>query len=107
MTKNQELQILDTAIAALGRDSYLGPWLAEVRAEVVSLISSDILPESVTIASAVERGNQLIARAKSDADEIRSRTDSYRNRVIDEIAGLRSAAHKALADAMGKLSRMV
>jgi len=41
MTKREELAVLDKAIAALGESSYLGPWLASVRAEVASIMTAD------------------------------------------------------------------
>ena len=69
MTKQQEIEVLTKTIAALGPDSYLGPWLAEVKSEVERNIRSDFFPQ-ITIADSVERGNQLIARAKSDAAAI-------------------------------------
>jgi len=44
MTKKQELSVLDKAIAELGKDSYLGPWLASVRANVDADMRSDFVP---------------------------------------------------------------
>lgn len=43
-TKAEDLAILDATIATLGRDSYLGPWLASVRAEVAWSLTSDLEP---------------------------------------------------------------
>jgi hypothetical protein len=62
VNKQTELSILDAAIQKLTADSYLGPWLASVRAEVERDIISDILP-SLTLADAVKAG-------KAKADEI-------------------------------------
>ena len=61
--------MLDGAIKQLGADSYLGPWLAQVRSEVERDIRSDIFPQ-ITLKDSVDEGNRLIARAKLDAHEI-------------------------------------
>jgi hypothetical protein len=41
MTKAEEMAVLDRAIAALGSDSYLGPWLASVRCDAEREMLSD------------------------------------------------------------------
>lgn len=41
MSKNQELQRLEQFIASLPKDSYLRPWLEDVRPQVESEIRSD------------------------------------------------------------------
>ena len=46
MLKREELAVIDRAIAELGSDSYLGPWLASVRAEVERDVSNDIEPRA-------------------------------------------------------------
>lgn len=43
-TKQQEIEILRSAIKQLGADSYLGPWLSSVAAEVEQMIRSDYFP---------------------------------------------------------------
>jgi len=75
MTKQQEIEILDKAIKALGADSYLGPWLTQIRGGIASLIRSDIFPD-ITLNDAIEQGNRLIARAKSDASDIIAKAEA-------------------------------
>lgn len=69
MTKQQEIEVLNKTIAALGADSYLGPWLAEVRAEVESNIRSDYFP-IITLAGAQVSADDIIAAAKNEAVRI-------------------------------------
>ena len=69
MTKRQEIEILEKAIAKLGPDSYLGPWLTQVKDEVESIIRSDFFPD-ITLNAAVDNGNNLIARARAEATDI-------------------------------------
>jgi cell division septum initiation protein DivIVA len=44
MTKAQEIDIIQDAIQKLGDDSYIGPWLKSVVAEVEQSIRSDFFP---------------------------------------------------------------
>ena len=74
MTKQQELEILDGAIAELRPDSYLGPWLASVRGELERNIRSD-LPPSPTLAAARAQCEFLIAEAKTAADHIKRESE--------------------------------
>lgn len=62
MNKQAELTILDAAIKKLGSDSYLGPWLANIRHEVERDITSDYFP-AITLADAIKAG-------KAKADEV-------------------------------------
>lgn len=69
MTKDQELAVLDRAIAELGRNSYLGPWLAEVRHEVERDVRNDFQP-SATLAQARKGGEAIRERAQVAAKQI-------------------------------------
>ena len=69
MTKQQEIEVLNKAIAALGPDSYLGPWLAEVRAEVESNIRSDFFPQ-VTLADSRKQAQVIFNAAQEQANKI-------------------------------------
>lgn len=98
MTKLDELQTLDRAIAELTMESYLGPFLKQIRSEVAFNIRSDFMPQ-ITIASAVNQvasiiqsanteAEQILTRAKRDADLIRQSADSdadARRRSIDRM----------------------
>lgn len=70
MTKQQEILRLNATIKALGPDSYLGPWLATVRAEVESNIRSDMFPTilpSEIKAQADNEAKNIIERAEQKA----------------------------------------
>ena len=88
MTKQQEIAVLDKAIAALG------PWLTQVRAEVESAIRSDYFPE-ITLREARERGRAIMEDAtlraeairnlaEKDAKRARDSVNNYRGNVIDD-----------------------
>lgn len=63
MTKEREMEILDGAITTLGSDSYLGPWLSQVRGELERDIRSDVFP-TVTLAGARLTCERLVAETK-------------------------------------------
>jgi hypothetical protein len=67
MTKRQELEVLAEAIAKLGPDSYLGPWLASVAGEVESSIRSDFFP-SCSIRETNAHCEAIRAEAKAVLD---------------------------------------
>lgn len=69
MNKNAELAILDEAIAKLGRNSYLGPWLADVRSFVELDVRSD-LPVTYTLKEHAEIAARIIKSANDRAAEI-------------------------------------
>src|SRR6266699_3384999 len=68
-TRADELAILDEAIQTLGTDSYLGPWLAQVRGEVASAIRSDFFPE-ITIKDSVRVADRIVHEANIQRDAI-------------------------------------
>lgn len=70
MTKQQELEILRQAIATLGPDSYLGPWLSEQLPWIERDIRSDIQP-LVTWADCRIRMAEELSRAQGQAAETR------------------------------------
>jgi hypothetical protein len=74
MTKQAELAILDKAITALGTESYLGPYLASVRAEIERDITSDFMPMAILPRQAMQEALQIVADAKTRAEELISRT---------------------------------
>lgn len=70
MTKQQELEILDAAIKALGQQSYLGPWLSENRDAIERDITSDLQPSPDLPAEAVKRARAIITDAQKTAADI-------------------------------------
>lgn len=71
-SKQAEIAILDGAIASLGPDSYLGPWLSDVRGLIEREIQGDILP-SVSIWSPIKAAQQardVVDDARAEASRI-------------------------------------
>lgn len=102
MTKLQELAVLDTAIRTLGTDSYLGPWLTQVRSEVESAIRSDYFPE-ITLAGSREAVAHALATAQLDAAEVIAKAESEANRIkraanlhLDQVASALNEAQRAI-----------
>lgn len=83
MTKDQETQILDQAIEALGDNSYLGPWLKSVRHEVVSNIRSDLTP-APTIKRAEEECEKMIEETRILCEEKIMDAQEQRGKIINE-----------------------
>lgn len=100
MTKQQEVDILSAAIKQLGPDSYLGPWLSQIKAGIVDLVKNDIFPD-ITLNDAIRSsdsikliaqadGLDIIAAAQLKADKIEKTADSHREFVA---AVIRAADH--------------
>jgi len=68
-TKAEEIKILENAIAKLGEDSYLGPWLQGIRAEVQQCIIGDHFPE-ITLKEADARSAYIVECATLRADSL-------------------------------------
>lgn len=68
-TKDQELAILDEAIAKLGQDSYLGPWIYSIRAELKATMASDFFP-TITLKDGVEEIKALHVIAEKKRDQM-------------------------------------
>lgn len=114
-TKNQELDILRDAIAKLGPDSYLGPWLSSVIHSVESDIRSDMYP-LITIPVARQqcqdeakriiedaqiKAGSMIDKAKREAQAIedtarafRASADTYKFRVLHAIRNATEAVER-------------
>jgi hypothetical protein len=108
MNKQAEIQIIEEAINKLGEDSYLGPWLAEIKLELESMIKCDFLPE-ISLKGTAERiakkyelanneRNQMIANARTEAESIVKYARAEANRTKD-------AAHNALTQAIRQLEK--
>lgn len=101
MTKQNELEILDEAIAKLGRDSYCGAWLKSVRGEVENDIRCDCFP-SASISEAEKHSRTLRASAQEFRDTMVSNAEAEARRIIadakvnaDKIFEGRHVMHKA------------
>lgn len=67
MDKKTELAVLDVAIAQLGAESYLGPWLSGIRLELEALLRADVLPE-ITVGGALLQAREIVSKAKLEAE---------------------------------------
>jgi hypothetical protein len=70
MTKTAEVAALDRFIAELGPHSYLGPWLADQREDIVTDISRDVLPTPLLPSAAWRKAAQIVADARESATVI-------------------------------------
>lgn len=69
LSKAEEIAVLEKAIAKLGPDSYLGPWLGEIKAQVESQIRSDFFP-MITLADCAKDVQDTKDAAKLQAEKI-------------------------------------
>jgi hypothetical protein len=110
ITKAQELAILDDVIAKLGAQSYLGPWLSSVRAEVERDVRSDWAPmylpsvalrdaadiikgaeqvRSERIAQAQETAGRIHATAVEQSAQVRRQTADALRSALATVEGWR------------------
>lgn len=92
MTKQQELDVIRQAVATLGPDSYLGPWLAEQLPGMEHDIRSDIQPlitwndcrerKDSELASAQELAADIRATATAELTRARQESRSHRDQTI-------------------------
>lgn len=105
MLKAREMQILDEAIKKLGPDSYLGPWLSEVRAEVERDITSDFLP-TATLAAARQQADAIRQQAADDAVKVMQAAERRANEIRQTAEDRLTSAQLVLrstADHLGRL----
>jgi len=85
-TKAQEIKILEETIKKLTPDSYLGPWLAEVKSELQAMMAADSFP-CVSLTESAEQAERITAQAERKADEIianAKRDANDRERLVDD-----------------------
>lgn len=114
MTKNQELEILDKTIAALGADTYCGPWLATIRFEVEQSLRSDIFPDFSLREARIECARLKdettvlckTMRDKGEVENMRLRAEAFKK--ADEIASIHAAGVKeSLRQAKWALDKVI
>jgi hypothetical protein len=69
ITKDQEIKILEETIQKLTPNSYLGPWLTEVKAELQAMMRADSFP-CVSLTESAEQAGRILARAEREADQM-------------------------------------
>jgi hypothetical protein len=102
ITKKEELEIINQAIAKLGPNSYLGPWLSSIRFELEAAMKSDLVPEislkdtreqcERLVADANRQANSMLARAENQVAEKEKEAKALINRARERVL----EAHKAL-----------
>jgi len=103
MNKSIELSVLDEAIIKLGRDSYLGPWLAEIRSEVEALIRSDIFP-TISLHETSLRREEVIKEAREEAKRIVASAETKKRQIDALIAANRKEAAEKLRNLAATLA---
>lgn len=112
MTKAEELAVLDAAIAKLGTDSYIGPWLRDCRHEIEQSITSDLPPvcswkehyglQTLQMQNVKAQAAAFIEQAKATAKaEADKETKRIKDTLADAVARLNRAS-KVLADDWGR-----
>lgn len=97
MNKQQELAALDSFIASLPPDTYLGPWLSQVRHEVESCLRSDIFPE-VSLKETGARMQETIRQANANAEAIKSNAVRHCESITRHHKELAAKVEKAAAN---------
>ncbi len=98
MTKAEEIKLLEETIKKFGQDSYLGPFLREIRNELESNIRSDIFP-SITMAEAAKGVAQILDSAETKAKGIvakaQQEADAAQARMGQEVQAVRARVGEA------------
>jgi cell division septum initiation protein DivIVA len=107
MTKATEIALLDATIAKFGENSYLGPWLKEVRHDLVADIQNDLTPNadlpSKAYAKAREIEETAKAFAKREVEQARAEAEKIIAKAREEADGVRRHAKYVLQEAAGRL----
>ena len=77
MTKANELELLDKTIAAFGQDSYIGPWLAEIKDSLVADIRNDFAVSAPMPSEARKTASDVLASLKAEVEKTRAETVRY------------------------------
>jgi hypothetical protein len=96
-TKQQELDIMKRAIAALGDNSYLGPFLKEQLPFMEHAIRSDMPP--TCLADADKMSRDIVAQARAEAGEIVKHAKAKADQIIKGAENYNDNAKKAIKDA--------
>ena len=86
ITKKEELEIITETIAKLGEQSYLGPWLLQIRHELESMMRADSFP-CISLTESAEDVAKILAKAEQKADEIKvaaKHRAEDRERLVDD-----------------------
>jgi F0F1-type ATP synthase membrane subunit b/b' len=102
MTKAQETALLARTIETFGPSSYLGPWLAEYRAELETTIAQDLPPAAMLPAAAYAEARAILETARQDAERIRTEA---RTAAAAELERARVEARRLIDETFATIGR--
>lgn len=94
MTKLQEMKRYDDFVASLPVDSYLRPWLTEIRDEVARDIRNDIIPY-LSMKDARENANAYLAAANEGIARREENARRHAQAIIDQAKAAADTVTKA------------
>lgn len=107
MTKQREIEILNSTIHLLGPHSYLGPWLTESRSQIVADIANDFGISAPMPGAARSEGLAILEQAKADAAEIvakaREQAAGIVEKAYDDAARVKDSARAQLERAASQI----
>jgi len=104
MTKQAELDALARTIATFGPHSYIGPWLAEYRAELEALIRSDFPPSVPLPTDAREQARAILEAAELEARRIQAQAT---DRATAELEAARAECQQIRESCRAAIGRLL
>lgn len=83
-TKADEVAWLKRAIAHLGPNSYLGPWLAENAGRIEQDLLSDFAPTPLPPGEAYRQGTEMLAETKKECDAMLQAAAKTRTTMLED-----------------------
>jgi len=102
LMKADEIQIIDHAINQLGTESYLGPWLTQIRSELIRDLRSDIIP-TISLADAEKQVHGILDRAKAQEEKILRAANIAAGHIMDRVTREENRVRVIVLEASNKL----
>jgi len=102
LMKADEIQIIDHAITQLGTDSYLGPWLTQIRSELIRDLRSDILP-TISLEDAAKQAQGILDLAKAQEDQILRAANIAAGQIMERVTREENRVRDIVREASNKL----
>ena len=107
-TKAQEMAILQRTITELGPDTYLGPWLKSLLAELERDLRCDLFPMQ-TLAQAKAESHALLEQTRTTCTELKTATtqecDALRTKTAAHCTRLQERCASELYSAIRALNQ--
>lgn len=103
-TKAEEIAVLDAAIKQLGPDSYLGPWLTQIRGGIADLVRCDIFPD-ITLNDSIKQSEHTKRVAQEEAEKIVIKAKAEADKLVRDARNLRSGIASTVSEALRALER--